>query len=135
MLFAFVLLGVVTSDFLDVLFDIFSLAAAFLVLFRAFIEVFVIDILFPSLFFHFLKQFSEKQQQDDQDDEDEAGGLTLAKKPAEKQTVTPNWTTRVFAMECIRMIIETCKQNKAHLDLAYAREIQEKTQKSKYRQV
>jgi len=63
-----------------------------------------------------------KDKSEDQEDEDEDRGLNLNEKPQEKSTITPKWKTRVFAMECIRMIIETCKQSPAHLDLALARE-------------
>ena len=68
---------------------------------------------------------------EDHDDEDEDRGLNLNEKPQEKSTITPKWKTRVFAMECIRMIIETCKQSPAHLDLALAREKEMGSEKSK----
>lgn len=68
---------------------------------------------------------------DDQEDEDEDRGLNLNEKPQDKSAITPKWTTRVFAMECIRMIIETCKQDPAHLNLALAREKERSPGRSK----
>ena len=69
---------------------------------------------------------------EDQEDEDEDRGLNLNEKPQDKSTITPKWTTRVFAMECIRMVIETCKQVRSHLDLALAREKEQSSDKSKH---
>ena len=68
---------------------------------------------------------------EDQEDEDEDRGLNLNEKPQDKSTITPKWKTRVFAMECIRMIIDTCKQVPVHLDLALAREKEQNSGKSK----
>eukprot|EP00794_Sanderia_malayensis_P020258 gene20258-22242_t len=71
----------------------------------------------------------DRERNDDQEDEDEDKGLNLNAKPQEKQTVTPKWPTRVFAIECIRMIIDSCKQKPCHVDLALAREMEMKSNK------
>lgn len=39
-------------------------------------------------------------------------------------SIPPRWTTRVFAAQCIAKIIQECENNRAHFDLALAREIQ-----------
>ncbi len=77
-----------------------------------------------------LEFFLISEKTEEQEEEDEDLGLNLNAKP-EKQTVTPKWSTRVFAMQCIRMIIESCKQNPSHFDLALAREMEQKNNKSK----
>ncbi|XP_034942648.1 HEAT repeat-containing protein 5B isoform X2 [Chelonus insularis] len=44
----------------------------------------------------------------------------------QRPSVSPRWPTRVFAAQCIRKIISTCKNNKqAHFDLSIAKELQQ----------
>ena len=58
----------------------------------------------------------------DEDDEDE---IVLSSKADEKLVITPKWPTRVFAMECIRMILDVCKDHQEHMDLGLARKLKE----------
>ena len=57
------------------------------------------------------------------DDDGEEGSSVLAKKSDDKLVITPKWPTRVFAMECIRMILAACKNHPHHVDLAVARKL------------
>ena len=59
------------------------------------------------------------------DDDGEEGAVVLSKKADDKFVITPKWPTRVFAMECIRMILQVCKSHQEHVDLALARKMKE----------
>ena len=39
--------------------------------------------------------------------------------------ISIQWPTRVFAMECIRMILHECKKHSEHMDLQLARKMKE----------
>ena len=49
----------------------------------------------------------------------------MSQKRDDKPVITPKWPTRVFAMECIRMILDVCKNHNKHTDLALARKCKE----------
>ena len=40
-----------------------------------------------------------------------------------KLSVAPRWPTRVFAIDCLLKIIAACEGNRAHFDLALAKEL------------
>ena len=44
-------------------------------------------------------------------------------------TVAPRWPTRVFASESVQKIMRVCEQQRAHFDLALARELKKDTGK------
>ena len=44
-------------------------------------------------------------------------------------TVAPRWPTRVFASESVQKIMSVCEQQRAHFDLALARELKKDTGK------
>lgn len=48
----------------------------------------------------------------------------------QRPTITPRWPTRVFAAQCVRRIVAACVYNKAHFDLALAKEMQTSKGKS-----
>lgn len=52
--------------------------------------------------------------------------------PDPHPTIPPRWTTRVFAAQCIAKIIQECENNRAHFDLALAREMQATKLKGDY---
>lgn len=52
--------------------------------------------------------------------------------PDPHPTIPPRWTTRVFAAQCIAKIIQECENNRAHFDLALAREVQATKLKGMY---
>lgn len=60
-----------------------------------------------------------------EDDDVEEGAVVLSKKADDRPVITPRWPTRVFAMECIRMILDVCKVHANHMDLALARKLKE----------
>lgn len=55
------------------------------------------------------------------------GGLNKAEET--HPTVAPRWPTRVFASECVQKIMGVCEQQRAHFDLALARELKKDTGK------
>lgn len=59
------------------------------------------------------------------DDDDEEEGQIVSSKTEDKGFITPKWPNRVFAMECIRLILEVCKDRPEHIDLAQARKLKE----------
>ncbi|XP_045624859.2 LOW QUALITY PROTEIN: HEAT repeat-containing protein 5B [Procambarus clarkii] len=52
--------------------------------------------------------------------------------PDPHPSIPPRWTTRVFAAQCIARIIQECENNRAHFDLALAREMQTTKMKGDY---
>lgn len=60
------------------------------------------------------------------DDDGEEGNIVVSSKDPPQPTISPKWPTRVFAMECTRMILEVCKAHKEHTDLTHARLLKEK---------
>ncbi|KAK7086919.1 HEAT repeat-containing protein 5B [Halocaridina rubra] len=52
--------------------------------------------------------------------------------PDPHPSIPPRWTTRVFAAQCIAKIIQECENNRAHFDLALAREMQTTKMKGDY---
>ena len=58
--------------------------------------------------------------EDDDMEQMHAGG-----EPDPHPAIPPRWTTRVFAAKCIAKIIQECGNNRAHFDLALAREMQD----------
>lgn len=42
----------------------------------------------------------------------------------DKQKLSPRWPTRVFAAEIVQKLIALCETERAHLDLALAKELQ-----------
>lgn len=70
----------------------------------------------------------DDKSDDEGDDGDEGGGMTVNEAPEETHPkVAPRWPTRMFATECIRKIISVCENNRAHFDLALARELREES--------
>ncbi|XP_002158974.1 HEAT repeat-containing protein 5B isoform X1 [Hydra vulgaris] len=57
------------------------------------------------------------------EDEEEDGQIVLNSKSNDTPIITPKWPTRVFAMECLRMIIDVCKNYTEHMDLKEARKL------------
>ena len=70
----------------------------------------------------------DKDQKDD-DEDDEEGGQIVATKVDDKPNMTPKWPTRVFAMECTRMILDVCKNEEKHMNLSVARSLMADSQK------
>ena len=60
------------------------------------------------------------------ENDDEEGNIVDSSKTEIKPALSPKWPTRVFAMECTRMILEVCKDHKNHTDLAQARMLKDK---------
>lgn len=65
------------------------------------------------------------------DDDEEEGAVVLSKKLDDKPVITPKWPTRVFAMECIRLILDVCKSHEQHTNLALARKIKDENSSGK----
>ena len=55
--------------------------------------------------------------------------------PDPHPAMPPRWTTRVFAAKCIARIIQECGNDRAHFDLALAREMQSTKLKGKVLQM
>ncbi|KAK0412174.1 hypothetical protein QR680_006073 [Steinernema hermaphroditum] len=59
------------------------------------------------------------------DDEDTLAGNTLAAGgQLERPKLAPRWPTRVFALETVQRLMAVCESERAHLDLALAKELQ-----------
>ncbi|TKR87612.1 hypothetical protein L596_011984 [Steinernema carpocapsae] len=59
------------------------------------------------------------------DDEDTLAGNTLAPGgQLERPKLAPRWPTRVFALEIVQRLMSVCESERAHLDLALAKELQ-----------
>ena len=71
---------------------------------------------------------SDDEEDPDQKKADDDTKFTFADDPDAARRalmIQPRWTTRVFAAQCLRKIIQECCQgNRAHYDLTLAREIQ-----------
>ncbi|XP_076062392.1 HEAT repeat-containing protein 5B isoform X2 [Oratosquilla oratoria] len=65
-------------------------------------------------------------------DEDDSIQIHTGGDPDPNPSVPPRWTTRVFAAQCVAKIIQECEGNRAHFDLALAREIQTTKMKGDY---
>ena len=57
-------------------------------------------------------------------EEDDEVQIHTGGEPDPHPSIPPRWTTRVFAAQCIAKIIQECENNRAHFDLALAREMQ-----------
>ena len=62
---------------------------------------------------------------DGDDDDEEAGNIVLSTKKDDTQVITPKWPTRVFAMECTRMILKECQEHPRHMDMALVRKMKD----------
>lgn len=51
---------------------------------------------------------------------------------ADKGKVLPRWPTRAFAMDVVQKLLSVCDTERAHLDLALAKELQLSTRKNSY---
>ncbi|XP_076321914.1 HEAT repeat-containing protein 5B isoform X4 [Tachypleus tridentatus] len=65
---------------------------------------------------------SEKELGDDEADVDDEERFKSSEEPVSHPFVSPRWPTRVFSAISLRRIIEACDGNRAHFDLAMARE-------------
>ncbi|CAJ0939252.1 unnamed protein product, partial [Mesorhabditis belari] len=69
----------------------------------------------------------EPKDEDKEDDEEGADDVTLAGPKgavAEKGKVMPRWPTRVFVTQIVQRLMTVCDSERAHLDLALAKELQ-----------
>ncbi|XP_071161425.1 HEAT repeat-containing protein 5B-like isoform X1 [Mytilus edulis] len=71
---------------------------------------------------------------DDKDSEDEDDNETFTALEADvtHPTVAPRWPTRVFATECLRMIVTACEVDDTHFDLEKARNLKNTTGQVNY---
>ncbi|XP_047496501.1 HEAT repeat-containing protein 5B-like isoform X1 [Penaeus chinensis] len=65
-------------------------------------------------------------------DDDDMVQIHTGGEPDPHPSIPPRWTTRVFAAQCIAKIIQECENNRAHFDLALAREMQTTKMKGDY---
>lgn len=65
-------------------------------------------------------------------EEDDEVQIHTGGEPDPHPSIPPRWTTRVFAAQCIAKIIQECENNRAHFDLALAREMQTTKMKGDY---
>uniref|UniRef100_A0A914XTE3 HEAT repeat-containing protein 5B n=1 Tax=Plectus sambesii TaxID=2011161 RepID=A0A914XTE3_9BILA len=61
---------------------------------------------------------------EDGGDDDETLQAPSAATQLDKQKLSPRWPTRVFAAEIVQKLIALCETERAHLDLALAKELQ-----------
>lgn len=83
------------------------------------------------IFIGFLDK-KDKDDDDDDEEEEEGGQMTLNEAPETHPKVSPRWPTRIFATECVRKIIGVCETERAHIDLALARELRQETGEGLY---
>ena len=86
------------------------------------------NFLFSCLFIESSTLNSPVEEPTDVDKEDAADDETgLQGKHAEtdvsRALIQPRWPTRVFAIECLLKIMQVCEGNRAHIDLALAKEL------------
>lgn len=67
-----------------------------------------------------------------EDDDGEEGAVVLSKKTDDKPVITPKWTSRVFAMQCFRMIFDVCKQHPQHMNLTIARKFKDENSSAEF---
>ncbi|XP_071834099.1 HEAT repeat-containing protein 5B-like isoform X1 [Apostichopus japonicus] len=73
---------------------------------------------------------AEDKEEKDEDDDDVS--FKTGEKVITHPTVPPRWSTRVFAAESVRRVIQVCEGNTVHFDLAMAREMRRKTGRDNY---
>ncbi|XP_039260448.2 HEAT repeat-containing protein 5B-like [Styela clava] len=68
----------------------------------------------------------QQPENEDKDDDDDVATFTKGKKEEKSDSIPPRWSTRVFAVECVRKITTACRQPgapPAHFDLQIARSV------------
>uniref|UniRef100_A0A0N4ZQI2 HEAT repeat-containing protein 5B n=1 Tax=Parastrongyloides trichosuri TaxID=131310 RepID=A0A0N4ZQI2_PARTI len=68
----------------------------------------------------------EKDENDKNTDEDDDSTFNISNKNNEnnKDKLLPRWPARVFALEVVQKLMQLCETERAHLDLALAKELQ-----------
>jgi hypothetical protein len=66
----------------------------------------------------------EKDEDDGGDDDDTLQVATSGSHAIERGKLSPRWATRVFAAEIVQRLMGVCDSERAHLDLALAKELQ-----------
>ncbi|CEF62045.1 Armadillo-like helical domain and Armadillo-type fold domain-containing protein [Strongyloides ratti] len=68
----------------------------------------------------------EKDDNDKNQDEDDDSTFNVSSKRSEpgKEKLLPRWPARVFALEVVQKLLQLCETERAHLDLALAKELQ-----------
>ncbi len=66
----------------------------------------------------------DERAEKDKDDDDDAQVMQVKQDTdLAKLSVAPRWPTRVFAINCLLKIMAACHGNRAHFDLALAKEL------------
>lgn len=77
------------------------------------------------------EEAAEEKEEKDEDEDDDVTFKT-GEKVVTHPTVPPRWSTRVFAAESVRRVIQVCEGNTVHFDLAMARDMRRKTGRDNY---
>ncbi len=70
---------------------------------------------------------AEVAEEDEEEEDDSAlrfSGASQKMASSQSGRVSPRWPSRVFAIEVVRRLILLCETERAHLDLALAKELQ-----------
>ncbi|XP_067939352.1 HEAT repeat-containing protein 5B-like isoform X2 [Watersipora subatra] len=77
-----------------------------------------------------MRDFAVSAEDDEDGNEDDDEQFKGVQEKELKSHLAPKWPTRVFAVSCMMKLMQECKDNQAHLDLALARELKSKKDNS-----